>query len=73
MDLEGIILHEIIQTERKVPMVSLICEISKEKSNQTQKTKLIDIKNRLVVARGGGWRMDKVGERSKRYKLLIIG
>ena len=73
MDLEGIILHEISQTERKVPMVSLICGLSKEKSNQTQKTKLIDIKNRLVVARGGGWRMDKVGERSKRYKLLIIG
>ena len=47
MDLEGIMLSEVSQTEKdKYPMISLICGIYKNKT----KNKLIDTENRLVVA-----------------------
>ena len=48
VDLEGIMLSEISQTEKgKYSMISLICGISK-------RIELIEIENRLVVAGGRG-------------------
>ena len=40
----------------KYHMISLTCGIL------TNKNKLIDTKNKLVVARGGGWKLDKIDE-----------
>lgn len=49
MDLEGVTVGEISQTEKdKNHMISLIYGIKKTKP----KTKLIDTKNKLVVVRG---------------------
>ena len=63
MDLEGITLTEISQTEKdKYHMISLICRIKKQKQNKTSKqrkqnrNRLIDTEIRLVVTRvEGGW------------------
>ena len=60
MDLEGILLSEISQTEKDKYCISLICESFKEKQN-----KLIDTENRLVVAKDGGWGMGKMGKGSQ--------
>ena len=55
MDLEGIMLNEISQTEKdKYHMTSLICGIYLKKKKKGKKTKLIETENRLVVAKGGG-------------------
>ena len=53
MDLGDIMLSEISPTEQDKYCISLICGIQKTKQNE-QKTKLIDTKNRLVVARSQG-------------------
>ena len=51
MDLEGIMLSEISQTEKdKYHMTALICGTKKKKN-----PKLIDTENRLVIARGRWW------------------
>ena len=53
MDLEGVTLSEISQTENQYYMISLVCDI--KKNNKTQnKNKLIDTEDRLMVARGRG-------------------
>ena len=74
MDFEGITLSEISQTEKdKYCVTSLMCRILKTKQKQNPqktKTKLIDTKNRLVVARGG--RQVKCGKGVKMYKFLVI-
>ena len=52
VDLEGIMLSEISQTEKdKCHMISLICGILKQTN---KKTELIYIEDRLVAARGRG-------------------
>ena len=52
MDLVGIMLSEISQTEKdKFHIISII---RGKNPQQNDKFKLIDTKNRLVVARGGG-------------------
>ena len=53
MDHGDIMLSEISPTEQDKYCISLICGIQKTKQNE-QKTKLIDTKNRLVVARSQG-------------------
>ena len=59
MEIEGIMLSEISQTEKdKQCMISLICGTWKQTN---KKLKFIDTKNRLAVARGGG-RGVKAGE-----------
>ena len=58
MDLEGIMLSEIWQTEKdKYHMILLTCGIvNKTKQNTPKKTELMDTEDRLVVARGrAGW------------------
>ena len=45
-------------------MISLICGI-KEKE---EKTPLIDTENRLVVTRGGGWEVGKMGVGSQKVQ-----
>ena len=66
MDLEGIMLSEISQTEKdKYYKISFICGILKNK-------KLIDTEKRLVVATGRVWRVCKMGERwSKRTNFQL--
>ena len=68
MDLEGIMLSEIYQTEKdKYCMISPICGIFK-------KPKLIE-KNRLAFARGRGWDGGAGRETVtvvKRYKLPVL-
>ena len=73
MDLEGIMLSELNQTEKyKHCMISLTCGIKNKQMTQTSaKTKLTDTENRLVVARGGGGGVGKVGEGVKRYNLQL--
>ena len=56
MDLEGIMVNEISQTEKdRYCMISPICKIKTK-----QNLKLIDTENRLVAARGGGWRVEEM-------------
>ena len=70
MDLEGIMLSEISQTENdKYCVISLICGIKKK----TKYTKLVEKENRLVVTRGRGWgegELEKGGQQvqTSRYK-----
>ena len=67
MELEGIVLSEVSQTEKdRYYMISLICGIFKKKE-------LIDTENRLVIARNRvRGRVGKMGEGVKRYKLWAI-
>ena len=58
MDLDYIMMSEISQTEKdNYSRISLICGIYKTKqTNKKQKrNRLIDIENKLVVARGKGY------------------
>ena len=67
VDLEGIMLSEISQTEKdKYCMISLTCGIQKTKQKDS------DTENKLVVARDGVWELDKQVKRIKRYKLQVI-
>ena len=51
------------------PIVSKMVNFNYYKSKQTnKKTKLIDIQNRLVVARGGGWEVGETGEQGQKVK-----
>ena len=53
MDLEGMILSEISQTEEdKYHMISLIHEIQKTKTNEQTEKQTLKYKNKFVVARG---------------------
>ena len=56
MDLEGIMLSEISETEKdKYCMISLICIIQKQnKKKKKNLSSFIDTESRLVVARSGG-------------------
>ena len=75
-------LSEINQAEKyKYHMISLIRGFFKKqkkanKSNENKQTKkkatLIDTENRLVVARGNGWRVGETGEGSQWFKLPVI-
>ena len=52
IDLEGIMLSEIGQTEKDTYyMISLICEIKKNKINEQNRKKFIDSQNKLMVAK----------------------
>ena len=72
MDLEGIVLNEISQTEEdKYCMLSPVYESKKKKNPENQKIQA----HRLVVARdgegwGGGW--IKWMEVDKRYKIPAV-
>ena len=56
MDLKGIMLSYIRQTEKENTLWSHVYVESKKTIKKTQHTPhLIDTENRLVVARGGGW------------------
>ena len=61
MDLEGIMLSEINQTEKgKYCMFSLICGTLKNKTKKQNENRLIFIENKLVVPRRqwSGWLVD---------------
>lgn len=59
-------LSEISQIKKdKYYMISLIWE---SKNKQTNKNKFIDTENRLVVARGRGWRVGEMGKRGQKVK-----
>ena len=55
MSLEDIMLSEISQTEKDIYHMILYVE-------SKWKTKLINTEDRLVVTRGKGWGVDKMGE-----------
>ena len=57
LDLEGMMLSEISQTEKhKCHMLSLMYEIL---PSATTKNKLVNTENRLMVARGRSWEVRK--------------
>ena len=63
MDLMGIVLSEISQTKKdKCQMISLIYGIFKKKY------RLIGTENRLVVARGRGWKVGEMGEETQKVQ-----
>ena len=63
MDLMGIMLSEISQTKKdKCQMISLIYGIFKKKY------RLIGTENRLVVARGRGWKVGEMGEEAQKVQ-----
>ena len=77
MDLEGIMLSEISQTEKKTPHDFTYMWNLENKTNEHTKqnrNRLIDTENKLVVARGDGgwWGMNKTDEENYRYKLPDI-
>ena len=62
MDLEGIMLSEVSQTEKdKYCMLPLTCGILKNKNNK-KKTKYTETENRLVVAWGRSRGVGKMGK-----------
>ena len=72
MDLEGIMLSEMSQTEKeKYHMISLICGISKtikiNEQTKPNKNKHIDIENRVVVTREEGMWQGRRGEGSAKW------
>ena len=55
MDLEGIMISEVSQTEKdKYCMISLACGILNQKQTNNQKTTLIEKEITFVVTRGRG-------------------
>ena len=61
MDLEGFMLSEVSQTEKdKYCVISLICG--------SKKTELTETENKLVVARGGEWKLGEIGEGGEKKK-----
>ena len=75
MDLKGIMLSEISQTEKdKDCMISHMCEIIKKKMNKQNRNRLIDAGNKLVVtrcSRGWGEGLGGRGKGIKKYKLVV--
>ena len=71
MDLEGIVLSEISQTEKdRCHMILPICGIEKNKTNEQtnqQTNRFINTKNKLVVVRGGRGGMGKIDEGNYDY------
>ena len=73
MDIEGIILIEISQTDKdKYCIISLTHGIKYKTTHTHTHTKFVDTENRLIIARGRDWRVGDKGEGVKRYKLIVI-
>ena len=76
MDLEGIVLSEIRQTEKEISYaLTYIWNLKKKKTHtythppKKQKTELKDTKNRLMVAKGGRVGVGKMGECGQKIQM----
>ena len=68
MDLEGIMISEISQTEKnKCHMISNISGIQKKKSNEQNKTKRNSQKQRIDQWLPEGWKMGEMDEGGQLY------
>ena len=72
MNLECIMLRNVREKKTNTVWSHIYVEFFKKTTTKTSKTKLIDMENRSVVARGKEWKIGENSEWVKRYRLPVI-